>query len=162
MYDFIISWFRDNFYFRETDRPDPRHLLWHLNDFYFFTESYFFYLVRLISFICKFRLNLKYLATFRKNSSCPNIWIFIRLHSAVCTTVSLVIFTQLEILALQVYMFRNVGRNYLYKPSWKSEGLLNSSGWKWKQCENPLRYCLKQSAIKDSFDNMATQMTAWK
>ena len=82
--------------------------------------------------------------------------------SAVCTTVSLVIFTQLEILALQVYMFRNVRRNYLYKPSWKSEGLLNLSGWKWKQFENPLRYCLKQSAIKDSFDNMATQMTAWK
>ena len=42
---------------------------------------------------------------------------------------ALVIFT-LEPQDFLLYMFRIVRRSYLYKPSWKSEGLLNSSDWK--------------------------------
>jgi|688.fasta_scaffold249296_2 hypothetical protein len=55
-------------------------------------------------------------------------WKFSRLHSAVCEF-ALVIFT-LEPQDFLLYMFRIVFRSYLYKPSWKSEGLLNSSDWK--------------------------------
>ena len=64
----------------------------------------------------------------------------------------------LELRDYLIHMFRMVHRSYLYKLSWKSEGLLQ---FKWLKVK--LEAMRKHAwNIKYSFDNMATQMTAWK